>query len=92
MSSTDCRSLALQLEGYRLATARIVYHLPDHPSLLQTLIWQHYDVAPHFPELRRFLAFWRKNIEGRLHSVTVGRTTLLGPSRYARCGGVYQLH
>lgn len=35
--------LELQLKGYRLATAEITYRLPDHPSLLQTFVWQHYD-------------------------------------------------
>ena len=29
-------SLELQLRGYRLTTAEILYHLPDYASLLQT--------------------------------------------------------
>ncbi len=64
-------SLALQLKDYRLTTAEILYHMPDHPGLLQTFVWQEYDLAPQFPELRRFLAFWHREIEGRLHSVRV---------------------
>ena len=28
------------LDGYRLTTAEILYHLPDHPGLLQTYLWQ----------------------------------------------------
>ncbi|MGH7224968.1 MAG: usg protein, partial [Gemmataceae bacterium] len=28
------RYIRLQLEGYRLTTAEILYHLPDHPHLL----------------------------------------------------------
>lgn len=31
--------LARQLFGYRLTTAEILYHLPDHPKLLQGYIW-----------------------------------------------------
>lgn len=69
MSSTS--QLALQLQGYRLATAEILYHLPDHPRLLQTYVWQDYDIAPRFPVLNRFLEFWTTEIEGRLHSVRV---------------------
>lgn len=84
--------LELQLNGYRLATAEIIYHLPDHPGILQTLLWQHYDLAPHYPTLRRFLDFWRQNIEARLHSVTVGRTTLVSPSRYVHSAGLFELH
>jgi uncharacterized protein Usg len=85
-------ALTLQLEGYRLATAEITYHLPDHPALLQTFVWQHYDVAPDYPELRRFLDFWASNLDGKLHSVTVGRTELLRPSRYAHAAGILELH
>ena len=55
MPTNDRPPLELQLRGYRLATAEITYHLPDHPNLLQTFLWQHYDLAPQFPELRKFL-------------------------------------
>ena len=58
---------------YRLTTAQIVYRLPDDPETLQTFIWQKFDLAPDFPELSRFLDFWRKNLDGELHSVTVGQ-------------------
>jgi uncharacterized protein Usg len=69
-----------QLEGYRLTTAEILYHLPDHPHLVQSFIWQQLDIAPRYPELQRFLAFWEKNIEGRLHSVQIAQAALIGPS------------
>ncbi len=81
----------LQLKGYRLATAEITYRLPDHPSLLQTFIWQHYDLAPDYPELRKFLAFWVEKIEGKLFSVRVGRTSLVTPSRYVHADAMLQL-
>ncbi|MFN3958567.1 MAG: usg protein [Parvularculaceae bacterium] len=69
--------LALQLQGYRLATAEILYHLPDHPRLLQTYVWQDYDIAPRFPVLNRFLEFWARALEGRLHSVRVAGKELI---------------
>ena len=50
--------LMLQLKQYRLTTAEILYHMPDHPSLLQSYLWQEYDLAPQFPTLRKFLDFW----------------------------------
>ena len=83
--------MELQLKGYRLATAEITYRLPDHPSLLQTFIWQHYDLAPDYPELHKFLTFWREKIEGKLFSVRVGRTDLVAPSRYTHAGAMLQL-
>ena len=71
--------LALQLKDYRLTTAEILYHLPDHPNLLQTYLWQDYDLSPEFPVLRRFLDFWRRSLDGRLHSVKVASQKLIRP-------------
>ncbi|MCB2055187.1 MAG: Usg family protein [Geminicoccaceae bacterium] len=85
-------SLELQMAGYRLATAEILYHLPDHPGVLQSFIWQHYDMAPRFPELRKFLDFWIDRIEGRLHAVYVGRQALIAPPRYENAKGYWNLH
>ena len=76
-------SLALQLRDYRLTTAEILYHLPDHPAVLQSFVWQKLDLAPQYPELHRFLDFWRKSIEGRLHSVRVGAATLITPPKWS---------
>ena len=64
---------------YRLCTAEILYRLPDHPGVLQSYIWQEFDEAPAFPALHRFLEFWRREIEGALHSVRVGSLDLLRP-------------
>jgi uncharacterized protein Usg len=71
-----------QLRDYRLTTAEIIYHLPDHPDLLQSFIWQKLDLAPDFPELRRFLEFWSHNLEGKLHSVRVGQARYPGRPRF----------
>lgn len=65
------RAFRRQLEGYRLATAEILYHMPDHPGLLQSFVWQDYDIAPKYPVLSRFLAFWMRELEGPIHSVRV---------------------
>jgi uncharacterized protein Usg len=85
-------NLSLQLRGYRLTTAEILYHLPDHPHLLQSYIWQQLDIAPNFPELRRFLDFWSHNIEGKLHSVKVAHAPLVTPGRVRHVGMSLQLH
>jgi uncharacterized protein Usg len=67
-----------ELRERRLTTAEIIYHLPDHPDLLQSFIWQRLDVAPDFPELRRFLEFWSRHIDGKLHSVKIGQAGFAG--------------
>jgi uncharacterized protein Usg len=84
--------LRLQLFNYRLTTAEILYHLPDHPSLLQSFIWQNMDLAPEYPILHRFLDFWVSNIEGRLHSVKVASTALVKPSEMRHANASFTLH
>ena len=74
-----------ELADFRLTTAKIIYRLPDHPTLLQTYLWQELDKVPEFPALKRFLDFWSRQLEGKLHSVTVAHAGLLAPVqvRYA---------
>ncbi len=81
-----------QLDGYGLTTATILYRLPDHPSVLQSYIWQDYDLAPKFPVLIEFLDFWKREIEGPLHSVTVAHAKLIKPTEYQAVGGLLTLH
>ena len=85
-------SLELQLQGYRLTTAEILYHFPDHPSLLQSFVWQFLDVAPRYPVLARFLEFWQANIEGKLHSVRVAQAPVFQPSEIRHAKTLVRLH
>ncbi len=86
------RNLYRQLYGYRLTTAEILYHLPDHPALLQSFVWQQLDIAPDYPVLRKFLDFWSHNIEGKLHSVKVAQAPLLTPGRMRHAQISLSLH
>ncbi|SON56103.1 Usg protein, probable subunit of phosphoribosylanthranilate isomerase [Hartmannibacter diazotrophicus] len=81
-----------QIDGYGLTTAKILYRLPDFPAILQSYVWQHYDLAPEFPELRRFLDFWQEKLEGPLHSVQVGHKRLIGPNEWRAFDADYMLH
>jgi uncharacterized protein Usg len=81
----------MQLEGYGLTTASILYNMPDHPSLLQTYVWQAYDIAPRFPELHRFLTFWERELEGPLHSVRVAHRRLIRPAEIATVTAEFRL-
>jgi uncharacterized protein Usg len=85
-------ALHRQLRGYRLTTAEILYHLPDHPGLLQSYIWQELDLAPRYPVLRRFLDFWTREIDGKLHSVRVGSVGLVSPAEWRHAGHLARLH
>ncbi|MCB8822654.1 usg protein [Microvirga rosea] len=81
-----------QLEGYGLTTASILYRMPDHPHLLQTYVWQEYDLAPRFPVLLEFLDFWQRELVGPLHSVTVSHAKLIRPTEYRAVDGELNLH
>lgn len=87
---SDQSALALQLRGYRLATAEILYRLPDHPGLLQTYVWQDYDIAPRYPVLQRFLDFWMREIEGPLHSVKVAGRRIISAAEM-RAGTLFRI-
>jgi len=83
---------AKQLMGYGLTTAHILYRLPDHPSLLQSYIWQDYDLCPTFPVLQKFLAFWESSLDGPLHSVMVAHARLIKPAELRAVDGEFRLH
>jgi hypothetical protein len=60
MANSD---FAAQLQGYSLTTAEILYRMPDHPTLIQSFVWQDYDLHPRFPKSGNSLssgrATWR---------------------------------
>ena len=70
-----------QLKGKRLTTAEVLYHIPDHPGLLQSFLWQTLDEAPDFPRVQRFLQFWRREIEAVIHSVQISSMHQVAPGR-----------
>jgi uncharacterized protein Usg len=86
------RDFKRQMAGYGLTTANILYWRPDHPWLLQTYVWQDYDLFPRFPELHRFLAFWMEKLDGPLHSVQVAHAKLIKPAELRAVNGEFRLH
>src|SRR5262245_51764970 len=73
--------LGAQLSGKRLTTAEILYYIPDHPSLLQSFLWQTLDEAPDFPRIQKFLDFWRREIDAVIHSVAISSVAEITPGR-----------
>ena len=92
LQKTVSQDFRRQLEGYGLTTANILYRRPDHQWLLQTYVWQDYDLCPQFPELNKFLNFWLEKLEGPLHSVTVAHARLIKPAEIRAVGGEFRLH
>lgn len=81
-----------QVAGFGLTTAHILYRRPDHKWLLQSYVWQDYDLFPQFPELQKFLNFWQKKLEGPLHSVQVAHSKLIKPAEFRAVKGEFRLH
>jgi uncharacterized protein Usg len=71
----------LRLKGWRLATAEVLYYLPDHPSLLQSFLWQTLDLAPRYPRIHRFLDYWKQEIDAVIHSVRLASGETLAPPK-----------
>lgn len=85
------RAFLAQLDGYGLTTAEIHYYRPDAPSLLQLFVWQEYDLAPDFPVLFDFLDYWRREIEGAVHSVQIAHKHLIGPAQWRAVDGIIRI-
>ena len=77
--------LDLQLKGFKLTTAEILYHMPDYPAVLQTFIWQEYDLQPKLPNLNKFLKFWAREIDGPIHSIMVAERKLITADELSLC-------
>lgn len=86
------KDLEKLLLDYRLTTAEILYHMPDHPSILQTYLWQELDLVPDFPALKKFLHFWERSLDGRLHSVKVANCQLVKPAELVYSSGELRIH
>lgn len=86
------KDFELMMKNYRLTMAEILYHLPDHPKLLQSYVWQALDIAPKFPVLKGFLDFWDRELEGKIHSVKVDHTLLIQPTDWHQIKGSFVIH
>lgn len=81
-----------QLDGYSLTTAEIFYRMPDALDLLQTFVWQDYDMAPRFPNLKKFLDFWCRELDGPIHSVRLANARLIHPAEFRYAGHELNIH
>ena len=82
----------LMLKGYGLTTAEFFYRMPDFQSVLNSYIWQDYDLAPDHPRLFKFIEFWQDKIEGPLHSVRFTHRKMIGPGEWRNVVGEFTIH
>lgn len=79
----------LMLAGYGLTTAECFYRMPDYRNVLNTLVWQGYDLAPDHPKLFEFIEYWQDNIEGPLHSVRFVHRKMLSATQWQHQTGEF---
>jgi uncharacterized protein Usg len=80
-----------QLNGYSLTTAHIFYRMPDYKKILQSYVWQEYDLFPHFPVLHEFLNFWEAKLDGPLYRVEVTHNNLIKPVTIKHVNGDFKI-
>lgn len=88
----ETREAELLLKGYGLTTAELFYRMPDYLNVLNSFVWQDYDLAPDHPRLFQFLEFWQAEIEGPLHSVRFTHRKLVAPGEWRNQVGEFTLH
>ena len=87
MSSTE-----MMLKGYGLTTAELTYHMPDYAHVLNTYVWQDYDLAPDHERLFKFIEFWQRELDGPLHSVRFTHRKMISPGEWRNVKGILTLH
>ncbi|MBY6134437.1 usg protein [Nocardioides marinus] len=80
------------LKGYGLTTAELTYHMPDYTHVLNTFVWQQYDLLPDHPRLFEFIEFWQREIDGPLHSVRFSHRKMIGPNEWRNVVGEFPIH
>ncbi|MEP1354856.1 MAG: usg protein [Tateyamaria sp.] len=84
--------IELMLKGYGLTTAEIFYRMPDFTHVLNTFVWQDYDIAPDHPRLLKFIDFWKAEIEGPLHSVRFTHRKMMSCGEWRNVTGEFTVH
>lgn len=96
-SKLNTQDLVRQLTGWRQTTAEILYRMPDHPTLVQTFVWQdmdrwHDDPQLTYPRLRQFCGWWNANLDGPIVQVRVGAAQVIMAKDLRHVGVEMRLH
>ena len=82
----------MMLRGYGLTTAEFFYRMPDYRNVLNTFLWQDYDLAPDHSKLFQFIEYWQDEIEGPLHSVRFTHRKMLSSGEWRQVVGEFRYH
>ncbi len=79
--------MALQLKGYGLTTAQILYRMPEPPLPAAILCLAALRHRADFPEMKNFLKFWQEKLDGPLHSVRYTHRKLISATEWRGAEG-----
>ncbi len=65
-----------------LVTMEVIYHMPDHPDILQSFLWQNEDIVPDYPKAKTFVEHWIENIEAKINRILLGHKQDTLPPEY----------
>lgn len=81
-----------RLRGHTLVTLNVIYYMPDHRHVLNEFIWQTQDISPKYPRIRKFLDFWRTDIDAVIKEVLMSEYDRLKPSEYRNVTKFFEIH
>lgn len=84
--------VAARLRGYTLVTVNVIYYLPDHRHVLNEFIWQTLDLKPRYPRVRRFLDFWRTDIDAVIKDVLLADHAVITPAEYRNVTAMFHIN
>lgn len=89
--------LVRQLTGWRQTTAEILYRMPDHPTLVQTFLWQdmdrwHDNPQLTYPRLLRFCEWWNATLDGPIVQVRVAGARVVTAGELRHVDAEIRLH
>lgn len=77
--------------GFELVTTEVLYHMPDHPSVLNTFVWQTYDRPPTLPRVHAFIHHWQAEIEAKIAEIRIACASLLEPCDLRHIDSIWQI-
>ncbi len=65
------------LTGWEFVLIRVYYYVPDYTKIINEFIWQTIDKPYEYPRIRKFLNYWKNNIEAVIKEIEIERSTKL---------------
>lgn len=58
----------------QLMTVLVIYYRPQYVHILQEFLWQVDDVTPELPRIKRFIRYWKNNIDAIISEICLSES------------------